>query len=189
MDTRGGWRGAALLLAGGLFFGCGDDGRECSSFDPCGGDPVGEWNIDDLCVETGNLMVPGCEDARLDFSGVRASGTMRFDEGGAFSGEIQLSGTGRVVLPTSCLPEGATCDQLRNEDISCLTSGGSCVCTAQFEEQMGSGAGTWEVSGSSITFASEDNEPNTGEFCADRDELQIHFEDDALSGTYFMSRT
>jgi hypothetical protein len=178
----------ALLLAGGLALGCDEEAPECS-FDPCGGDPVGEWRFEDICYDTGAVTFPGCEGGRVDYSGVTVSGTLRIGQDGTYATQLDVGGTGQLMLPRSCLPAGATCEQLRNEDVSCLTSGGSCRCTARIADRSGSASGSWEVAGSSITFSPVDDDPSGGEFCADGDELLIHFEEEGGIGTYVLRRS
>src|SRR6266511_3287460 len=167
MRRRMGWT-RALLFLGGLA-GCGgdDDGAECSSFTACGGDPVGGWAYVDQCL-TLDFELPGCPGATLDDSAVTVSGTITFEDGGTMTASTAVSGDLALVFPQSCLPEGESCEDGSDVDFTCSSSGSTCRCSAPVEA-MGSGTGTWEVAGSSITLAQAGDEPQTFEFCIDGD--------------------
>jgi hypothetical protein len=154
-----------------------DDGIECSTFSACGGDPAGEWNFVDACVDETevSLGIEGCPEATATFGDDYAvSGTLSMNADGTYDVEQNLIGTLVLRVPLTCFagaPE--SCDEASELlELECTASGSDCECpdTTEIDSEE---SGTWEVDGDSLTLIPDGEAGFTGEFCIDGDRLEI----------------
>lgn len=182
---------AITLLAAIVPTACGGDddgGLECAAFAPCGGDPVGEWSFDDICLESPVPDGEGCAGSSVDLSDLTASGTLTIEEDGTYSSEFALAGDISVHLPESCLPEGLSCEELSTPDETCSASGSICDCVSTLDMDPVADSGAWEASGEAITLLPDSDDPEEGDYCVDGDVLTIQFEADGTTATYRLTR-
>jgi hypothetical protein len=186
MSTR---RGLYLVLLSACFA-CGgesdDDGdlAICSGFQACGGDLVGQWDIESICVfARTQQLAPECPQATLTYSEVSASGEVTFDESGGYAPEELLEASARVSMPSACTAQGS-CDAFARAveadaamdgaelSVTCVTSGDTCHCEIEMRcrRQV---PGSYEVSGNILFIDSHEAQ----EYCVTGDTLRVQDED------------
>jgi hypothetical protein len=164
------WRALACAACVAAF-GCssssssGGGGPDCTSFNACGGNVVGTWNVTKACVGgTPNPLASQCPSSTAQIS-ENASGAVTFKSDGTYSSTITTSAVEDVTLPASCLPGGATCAQLQTainqqgDGGAGSTTGtctaapsGGCSCHVTVAGGGGSTNGTYSTSGTTITI-------------------------------------
>lgn len=173
-------RGRALvltLLMSASFLSCGDDddAGSCAAFTPCGGDVVGTWSIQNMCLTGGAAdLIEGCPAATLSLDGIKGSGTITFNPNMTTTENITISGAMTLTVPTSCFM-GATCAQidagfrtaLLNDPetpfsaVSCSGSG-PCSCRMTFKDTPATTEmDTYMISGNKII----DGDGEAQEYC------------------------
>jgi hypothetical protein len=146
----------------------------CSgTFNACGGDPTGTWNIADICTENSVASImnevygakaSSCGDivksASLTMTGTvtYSSGTITYNTNTVVAGTLSLSSTCISDLAGSTVTVNASvCSALQTSMNSsdgmsgtCSLSGSSCNCSLT-ESTSDSSSDTYTVSGSTIT--------------------------------------
>ncbi|KYG11206.1 hypothetical protein BE21_58100 [Sorangium cellulosum] len=176
---------------------CGDDGGDsdgggaaCGEFAACGGDPTGSWTIEETCLDPSMFaeLTETC-DATIDISGVEMVGTAEFKPDSTYVTTSTMEGPMKIVYPPSCLTmEGvtitcaqldATMQELLAQGIatftsaSCVAAGAGCACTLVLGETTTTGAGTWSVSGSSLTVQADGEAAQEVPFCVEGSSLTM----------------
>jgi hypothetical protein len=175
---------SAVALVVGLA-GCGggdSGGGTCPAFTPCGGSPVGTWEIKDYCVKNvPNPLGNQCMGATVSADGLSASGTVTYNADMTTSSNVTLKGSIKMSVPKSCLPFGATCELLNaslQEEIRDPTSdimsgscsgGDTCNCTLTMKPSAEMSTGTWRMMGNLLI---EDGDDGL-EYCVKGNELLI----------------
>lgn len=101
-----------------------------SDFEPCGGNPSGDWDFDSACFDyaeawAGNDMMAACPEAKV--SGVMDwQGSASFRDGQATLHMTGGSSATHLEIPVSCL-KGVACDGVVPE-YACVAKGDTCVC-------------------------------------------------------------
>ena len=154
------------------------------SFAACSGEGIeGTWSMAGACIDTGKndnpfAQIAGCEDAVFD-AGVDAEGEITF-EAGSYSYQWTFSGILNLEINATCLAAvggGAPCEDFEPDDgVTCVSKGALCSCTGPAgDPDESAGTGTYEVSGSTISFTDEgDTEPDVQDICVEGDEAKIH---------------
>ena len=127
---------------------CGDEDIDCS-FEACGGDPVGSWNIDGACTPNSVGIDEDCPDATLVQS-VSYSGTWSFAADMSYQVDGQALQSLQGSFPRSCLGQLGACEDLSDEG-TCRTAGDRCECSS-VSSQPFQLAGFWTSSGSTLTL-------------------------------------
>jgi hypothetical protein len=149
----------------------GDDAGPDCSFEACGGDPVGEWDVT-FCLDDEPIFPDNCPTANIERS-VEIGGTITLRQDMTYDLMLQTTLSVDATIPQSCQEEGRACE----EDEECVTEGDHCRCQFTIED-ADEGGGTWSSSGTSLTF---ENEFDTfyAEYCVDGDLMKITY---AVSG-------
>lgn len=117
----------------------GGDGAEAfpctdgvSAFLACGGDPVGEWTFDTVCVSgpalfANTTMMRDCPLVRVDVA-MDWAGTASF-----LAGSLSFRLTGQasdttLTIPNACLKGVACADAVQEPGYKCTSAGETCVC-------------------------------------------------------------
>jgi hypothetical protein len=125
----------------------------------CGGDITGTWEFSLGCVtlppdfltdaETGESPFGDCPDlvvsAVLDLSG-----TATFEEDGSFELNTAQSSEITITVPESCLPMGATCADVGNDENMVEDLGDSCEVKMTQPEETNMETGTYEIEGNTL---------------------------------------
>ena len=201
-----------LLIATCTLAACGDDdsspggGGDCGSFSACGGDLVGDWEVQDVCFEnpealfTGAVDEPACDDAFRGLD-VDASGSYSFGDDGNGSSSVTLSMTIDTRWTEACISAIANgaevdineaCDALQTEYMGqaefeaadCSVSGTACNCLLTAAERTVTGMGTYRVQGNALVDA-DGNNP----FCVEGDTLTLSISAEGLTGHVVLTRS
>ncbi len=164
-------------------------------FTPCGGDPVGTWEIETLCMETRvdanespwAEQFPECGNGNSYYSAdIEWLGQMDVRADGTTTTDIDVAYTIEVVLKDACLTAmgqgvvgGKTmCDQIATQytqesvDATVTYSGGKCTITApQESKDQEPQEGTWVVVGDEIRTSVDST--NGQKFCVDGNRLVL----------------
>lgn len=141
---------------------------------PCGGDPVGKWQIQKSCL-LDLLGTLSCAGVRGDGSQVLQSGTMSFNADNTFSSLTAVSGQLKITYPGECTA-GLDCKALaatfsatlpsgyRTEQ--CVAAGTGCACTFTVEMSGIVDAGIYSTSGDVLTMTSGSGVSAQVDYCA-----------------------
>ena len=124
---------------------------ECTdAFDPCGGDPVGTWNVQEVCNVELDLSALNCGQASYTITDDRSSGTITLDPVGLYDRAYTIDLDFELTMPESCLVGPVNCGNLAmlSQGLldACQPAGTDCVCDGGFS---GSDAyiGTYVIEG------------------------------------------
>jgi len=97
----------------------------CVDFTPCGGDPVGDWLIDDLCITP---LPPGLNAfCPAVVETVHITGTLSLGADGSVTTAPIVNV--HEVVPSSCVPELGGCGASAGQLSRCTPEAdGSCIC-------------------------------------------------------------
>jgi hypothetical protein len=155
-------------------------GPTCGKVEPCGGNIVGTWKVENTCLANGGLVMDAsdiCAGATLATTSVTGTGTETFAADGTYHAMGTLSIGFKLTIPTSCFAPGKTCAGLTAEEqaqpsvtsASCATVGPSCVC--QLTGGAGDETGTWTTSGTTLTTTPTGGTASTDPYCVQGNEL------------------
>lgn len=194
------WLGRTLVwgLCGvALLAGCGDDdsgdtAAACESFKACGGDVVGTWQLDGVCLEEldqllGNMTdQPECNDfirtGRIHPQGTYTFGSdgMYMTTGASFTFELDVvltSACASALNGTKIVVDSAVCQRFESNfamegttiaAASCSFGANRCACTVNSVPMAIDEAGTYSVTGTDLVDAS-----GPSPFCVDGNTLTI----------------
>lgn len=188
--------GATIAL---VAAGCGDgsdgQGRACSPFQACGGDPVGVWEARSMCTERGLGtssfgavgLPPECADAGR-ILGFVPDTTLTLDAAGTLTEAGALQASWEFELGPDCLAAltggpiaagevAGACEQFEQNlggddsdftSVACAVAGGGCSCSSSQSVEVETSS-TFVVSGTTLT----DGEGTSAELCVQGDELTL----------------
>lgn len=177
-----------LTAAAGAMLGCGSGSGQCGGNSTCGGNLVGTWTIEDVCVQSATSTMTGstCSGIGVNSSGLRESGTITFNSNLTYTSNATISGAFTETIPSSCLTVGGvtlSCDQLNATfqgasdgglGGSCVSgTGGSCDCFFQIPSQTSTTSGTYAVSGSTVTNTPTGGTASTSNYCVQGSTLTL----------------
>jgi hypothetical protein len=155
-----------------------------TEFTACGGDVTGEWRVSSICLEADTedlrerLM---CSELTQDFT-FEYRMLVDFNSSGNYAAAVHAAAVQNVLLPHSCVPEGAEgdCRAALGDDDTDDSDGRTVIvtmndegCVIEAREQKSiSEAGTWKVSGDEITMTNAIG-PRTSEYCVDGNSLIV----------------
>ena len=178
--------GLAGACGGGTTSGGSGTGPTCSTFQDCGGDAIGRWNLQRYC---GDLTVavsddPACQDSEVivDTSGM--SSTLSINDDGSYSVTFTGTGQGTLGFTEACaqamVGAAVSLDQfcpladteVKREDpnASCTVVGSVCECTMQTTPE--NETGTYVVSGNEFTTTASTGGTTTFAYCVQGDTLK-----------------
>jgi len=175
---------ASLALAASTA-GCGGSSGACG-VQPCGGDPVGNWNASGACADSAELnmaflegLMGFCTTASLSGYSIRPSGTFNLAADLTYSLNMTLNMTVGVNIPGSCLM-GQTCAALNTalqaqmtagQSVSCAGSG-SCNCTFNIISTDAE-TGTYTTAGTEMALTSAAGSTSGGPYCVQGSTLHL----------------
>lgn len=131
--------------------------NSCPAITPCGGNPVGKWNLSAACFAL-SAFDAGCPGVTYDFSGT-GSGSMELTTS-SVSQEIWWAVTGTILVPQSCartstLPCEVITLGIKAMGLStkCTILGSSCSCPVSF---TGGGVASSDAGASGTSFSLSD---------------------------------
>jgi hypothetical protein len=123
-----------------------------------------------------------CRAAWIDTSASTVSGTGTFRPDGTYELDETFSPSIRIVVPTSCLAAGETCDALAarlpirqtTPPVACALDGNACGCPLPAPAVTFQESGTASVSGTIVSTTPNDNAPPADiPYCVRGDEIHI----------------
>jgi len=176
--------------------GADNNGSTCPAAAPCGGDLIGEWTVQQSCLElTSNPLAEACPGATLSLSPLTITGTASFKADNSMTSSGVISFMQFVQLPLSCATE-AQCAAVRTSlaaqptvsDAQCVyTAGTGCKCTVT-STQSRMNSGTYQVQGTSVVLTGADGTSTVDRFCVSGDTLKL-YESDANGLTLTLTLT
>jgi hypothetical protein len=194
-DSRGGTGG------GGSAGSAGGGSRSCDTFKACGGDPVGEWTVKDVCFDNpGEVLAEtlgGTCASAFKSTEVKGSGTYAIGADMQASSMITLTATTILGFNDACVKSlgltgtaAAECEDLEvqfkaNKDFSsatCAASGALCDCTLETTTKI-TEAGAYTIAGNTITVKGLEQA-----FCASGNTLTIQADIDGAEGSVVLTK-
>jgi hypothetical protein len=193
-------------------WGCGGDdggdtppngGGNCPAVQACGGDPVGDWSSDDVCVSDpdklfeGAVNQPECKDALTDSSAIDTSGTYSLTADKKVNSDIKLSGTGTFLFNDACVKAlevaqsaAAECSKIQAElskqsgvkSATCTAKAPNCECVMSLETAL-KGMSTYTVADNKITVMGV-----AQPFCVQGSKLTLQSTANGVTTTFTMSK-
>lgn len=141
--------------------GTSNSGAACAAISACGGDLVGTWTIQHVCLMSSMMLAlsDGCAGATVNLSPVTATGTISFKADNTMASSGVISFQESANFPTSCYTEAectafaaalSTEDTISNADCSYDASTG-CSCTLT-STQPSMSTGTYQVQGTNVNI-------------------------------------
>ena len=192
-------RCALLILAACSVIGCGGGDAPADSrfkVQPCGGDVVGEWRVEALCVTRAALEASFAEIAAGSFCPTQtlgndtrgASGSLALNGDLTYAMSVTVTGTTEFNVPASCLG-GASCADVSASLHAEIAAGlylgilaGSCsgtlncLCHEVLSQPL-SGSGTYSTAGAALTA---DGVLGDAQYCVQGS--TVHFLATAMAG-------
>jgi hypothetical protein len=164
----------------------------CGQVEPCGGDLVGTWDLTGGCVNQTALsasvasMVNGCSGLTVAVSGFMISGSITFNADMSYStaGAME-SFMFTETLPASCIG-GLSCALLSSQlssmlqanpqpGITFISCTGSSSCACSFDAQVAptGEAGTYTISGHTVTTMPTAASASATDYCVQGTQLHV----------------
>jgi hypothetical protein len=163
---------------------CADVARD---FSPCGGDPSGTWQIEEVCTDSTTLAQnpfgEQCPDAVYEID-LTIAGTVEL------TGERLISSTTQTLdiaftVPKSCI-QGAPCDALANDGadgdnvVTCNDTGAACACEQTEVDESDDPMGDPYVVEGNTVVQTDDDDPSAEvtrlDFCVAGDRMTVRVE-------------
>jgi hypothetical protein len=179
--------------------------HSCGKVQPCGGDPVGTWNITESCIDAAAAgeelikaltSVSGCTTAKLQSTHVKQTGSATFNADMTYSAMSTGMFDATVLVPASCLTLGGfplTCEQLNllssqlmlNQigSFTCSKASDGCTCKVVGSPQESQESGTYVVSGTHMERTSNTSPGGGNEFCVKGNSLHLITLDEMTPGS------
>jgi len=161
----------------------------CASFTPCGGTPIGTWNIRDFCTANSIIMNPtDCAGAVFQVTSSSATGSITLNSDLTAATNVMVTVGESASLPASCFTQDqctqfqtgvAQSDGVTGATCSYSASTG-CFCSLTITSQQAS-SGTYTTSGTNVTLSTADADPETDAYCVSGNTLTIQNTD--INGT------
>jgi hypothetical protein len=143
----------------------------------CGGDPIGVWSVDALCLEwTEPATSTGATTAACTMTQnitAGASGTVTLDADGTYSTALTLDLEIELLMPPECfaeLPIAVDCSRVQQGCVGRTDTG--CTCITQVTDADPE-SGTWSAAGTDLTFSPDGGDPDTGSYCVVGDAMVL----------------
>jgi hypothetical protein len=145
-------------------------GDTCAALKPCGGDPVGNWTVEDLCVKgpeklfAATINQPACSAALKSTKDIDGTGMYQLGADKNAMSTISVSGTAEFSFNDACVKAlsiaqsaASECAKVEAEfkkqsavkSAVCAAAGSSCDCTITSDVSF-AGSGSYTVSNNQI---------------------------------------
>ncbi len=190
----------------------GDDGEDtpsngdnmCPSLEACGGDPVGDWTIDDICVTNprtffaSTVGVRECADALKKTSGIEGSGMYRLTAEKMAVSTLVVTATADFEFSDACVKAlgvadsaASECSKIQDEltkdssmvkGATCTASGANCNCTVMSAVSFAANA-SYTVEANSIKVQNLDQP-----FCVQGSTMKLKATSSGVTATLDLSK-
>jgi hypothetical protein len=174
-DSSGGGGSSAGRAAngGGAGSAGSGSGATCTALKPCGGDPIGNWTVEDLCVKepqklfAAALNQPACSAALKSTKNIVGTGMYQLGADKNATSTISVSGTAEFSFNDGCVKAlaiaqsaASECSKVEAEfkkqsavkSAVCAAAGGNCDCTIMSDLSF-AGNGSYTVSNNQIMIS------------------------------------
>ena len=151
---------------------------ECTTT-ACGGDPTGEWTVADVCFDGSVQSTEGdCPEGTIQITDVTMDGTVSLQADGTYASTMaSVLFSSILTFPSTCIPEGATCDDVAanlGSNSTCTDDGaGGCSCDVTGAFPSSSETGTWTTADTDLVLDGSMTDPQSAPYCTDSDELWV----------------
>jgi hypothetical protein len=172
------------------------DWSPCDPLVACGGDLIGTWQLEDICVNEAARaeVADSLEYCSAATTSVTASltGSMRFDASGQLRVLVDRNIAVDSSVPDTCLTALGGCPQVQAElslmkgysDVKCDQAEGGCACRYSYSSPRRTES-TYQAQGTRYTETSPlDGKTTVSEYCVVGDALRLYDE----SGGYALRR-
>jgi len=154
-----------------------DADADCSSVPICGGDPTGLWNATQVCADTTERPMGGCDGGYVKVLDTSMTGTLEFSSDASYSVDIAtMTVTMLYHFPAECIPS-MTCAEVEAEESppgsTCVEVADGCDCTSVQTDSGFPEEGTWSVSGTDVSMETTSGDENVLPFCVDGNDLWL----------------
>ena len=167
----------------GIVAGASNGGSTCAAITPCGGDLVGTWMIQDVCLSATALDTgsAACSGATFNLTPFSATGSISFKADNTMVSSAVISFHETVNYPPSCYTEAqctAFVDLLSTQasvsNAHCSYDAGTgCSCSLD-STQPSMSSGTYQIQGSNVTIMTTGSDKvGVDEFCVSGDTLRL----------------
>jgi hypothetical protein len=146
-------------------------GGDCPALKACGGDPVGDWTVDDVCVANpGGLFEatvnqPDCKNALKETGPISATGGYNLTADKKAVSTISVSGSGTFLFNDACVKAlgvaqsaASECSKIQTElgkqsgvkSATCTAKAPNCECVVNLTTSL-MGMGTYTVADNKLT--------------------------------------
>lgn len=161
----------------------------CPGFTACGGDPVGDWTISEVCgLPLDEEPIDDCPGGTSQIVAVKFTGTFAIRANGTYTSAGTTMSSQKMSIPPACIPSISnapiTCAQLQTvvaaadpvniQGVACANrQQGGCDCTLTFVEMPVTTTGTWMRNGNALTLTAAGDDPQTTQYCVQGNRLLV----------------
>ncbi len=152
---------------------------KCPTLRSAGGNPVGRWELIDVCLDAPRFMEMNCPELREEIQGIAGMGFIEYTATGQTTSDLKLTLMRQIVLPRRCATAVTRCEQIGDayrlrKDLS--VTGAVCrgteECTCGIRQEFVSkGADSYEIRGGNKIY--ETSSMVTFDFAATSNELRL----------------
>jgi hypothetical protein len=158
--------------------------QDFADFEACGGDDVeGTWEFALACADISAEDLFGAESPFGDCPDIVVeieadiAGMVTFEAGGEYQSSLTRNLAFDISIPLSCIPRGATCSDLADEQEGSMPEevDGNCLISMAEPEETETEMGTYELEGNTLIMSdAADAEPGEPEdYCVQGDVITI----------------
>ena len=150
---------------------------------PCGGALLGTWTLTEACADIATQPAPTCPDQRIVSWTPTLTGNWTFNADLTYSRSTITSAVVVWNIPLSCISAlAASCADFEAQTQATLDRGRddhvhgntTCVCTETRRARSQTDNGTYQVTGSNVTYTSAvSGTTGTGSYCVQ--DARLHF--------------
>lgn len=157
-----------VLAAGSLvaLAGCSSSGNggnsACSNTTPCGGNPIGSWNVTAECLKATSMVGFSCGPVSDHIAETFVTGTLTLNADSSYTSSFTVSLSESGTVPFACLTTAGTdcavlaqvIEPANSWSSSCSNSNGGCSCRSTYQGTPSNDNGTYSLSGNYMTTVS-----------------------------------
>jgi len=177
-------------------------GASCPAFTACGGDPVGNWTVSDVCAANleqvfgAVVSQPACSNALMRTRDIEATGSYMIGADKQASSALTLSGTGEFLFNDACVQAlglgdsaAGQCAAIQGQfmstagaSASCTVAGADCGCTISLQTPL-NGSGSYSVANDKLVVDALEQP-----FCVEGNKLTIQTSAFGLTATFTFTK-
>ena len=177
--------------------------EDCPALQACGGDPVGDWKVDDVCLANPEDLFdafanqPECKNSLTHTEPIEASGGYNLGSDKKAVSTISVKGSGTLSFNDACVKAlgvgqsaSGDCTKVQAElakqsgvkSATCTVKAPNCECNLALEVAL-AGMGTYSVSGDKLTVNG-----TAQPFCVKDGKLTLESTSNGVTAKFTMSK-